>query len=87
MTDINKVREKIAEAWGVDVNNGPSEDQLQNELILIKHHVEDARTYLKEGETPSVLGSLKDIDEAIDRLAKFLRPKSSAEIFRMSDEH
>ena len=85
MSNMDKIRKQIAEAWGVEANNGPSEDQLQNELILIKHHVQDALQYLEEGEKASVIGSLKDIGESVDRLAEFLRPKNKNELFRTSE--
>lgn len=61
-------------------------DQLQNELIIIKHHVDDARKGIEDGDTDYAINSLHDIDEAIDRMKSFLDPNKSDEIDRIADE-
>lgn len=60
-------------------------DQLQNELIVIAHHVEDAMKGLKEGDTSYVNKALIDINEAIARLKNFI-PNGSSEVDRIAGE-
>ena len=60
-------------------------DQLQNELIVIAHHVEDAMKGLGEGDTDYVKRALIDINEAVARLKKFL-PNGSSEVERIAGE-
>jgi hypothetical protein len=50
-------------------------DVLQNHLILMSHHVNDAMEALENGEDTIVEASLKDIGEIVDELKSFL-PKS-----------
>lgn len=60
-------------------------DQLQNELIVIAHHVEDALKGLEQGDTDYTKKALLDINEAITRLKNFL-PNGSAEVERIAGE-
>lgn len=62
-----------------------SPDQLQNELIVIAHHVEDAMKGLNEHDTDYVKKALIDIKEAVDRLKGFL-PNGSSEVERIAGE-
>jgi len=50
-------------------------DVLQNHLILMSHHVNDAMEALENGEDTIVEASLKDIGEIVDELKSFL-PKN-----------
>lgn len=47
-------------------------DALQNELILIAHHVHDAQGGLSRGDQDYAKNSLKDIEEAVRRLMAHL---------------
>jgi len=49
-------------------------DKLQNNLLVIEHHIGDIRDYMKKKLYDRVEEALKDIDEAIDNL-KTLLPK------------
>lgn len=49
-----------------------SSDVLEDEIILIKHHVSDITEALKQKETDYALEGLKDISESCDRLQRFL---------------
>lgn len=60
-------------------------DQLQNELIVIAHHVEDAMKGLEQGDTSYVKKALLDINEAIARLKGFL-PNGTSEVERIAGE-
>jgi hypothetical protein len=61
-------------------------DELQNEVIIIAHHVEDALKYLGEGKHDAVEGSLEDINEVVERLKKFLPSEEVSEIDRIAGE-
>ena len=50
-------------------------DKLQNELILIVHHLDDVDEGLKEDDLDYVKASLRDIREVVDRLARVLSPE------------
>jgi hypothetical protein len=52
-------------------------DVLQNHLILISHHVNDALEALENGEDTIVEASLTDIGELVDELKSYL-PESLA---------
>lgn len=58
-------------------------DQLQNEILLIAHHVEDAEEALKEGDLDYIQRSLTDIKEVAKRLGEFLPPSLRGEIKRI----
>jgi hypothetical protein len=61
-------------------------DQLQNEIIGISHHVEDALEAMGTKEYDIVEGSLIDIKEAVSRLKKFLPPDEINEIERIAGD-
>lgn len=47
-------------------------DDLQNELILILHHVHDIEKNLKSGEVQTALQGLGDVREAVERVMSYL---------------
>lgn len=47
-------------------------DVLQNHLILISHHVNDALEALESGDDSIVEASLTDINEIVDELKEYL---------------
>lgn len=49
-----------------------SDDALQNELILIAHHVHDAEEGLGRGDADYAKNSLHDIEESVRRLMTHL---------------
>lgn len=51
---------------------GSGDDELQNELILIAHHVHDAKGGLGRGDSDYARNSLHDIEESVRRLAERL---------------
>lgn len=70
----------IAESMGgVDL----TQDQLQNELLLVQHHLNDAQAGLKEGDTNYVQKSLHDISEVVSRLSKLLGVNVRKELGRI----
>lgn len=60
-------------------------DQIQNELIVIAHHVEDAENGLKEQDLDYTQNSLNDIKEAIERLKQLIPQRQRTEIDRIAD--
>jgi len=63
-----------------------NQDQLQNELIVIAHHVEDALKGLDQGDLEYTKKGLHDIKEAVDRLKKFLGGPLPSEIERIAGD-
>ena len=66
---------RLNNALGVEVRKEIpelSDDALQNELILIAHHVHDAQEGLGRGDADYATNSLKDIEEAVRRLMPHL---------------
>lgn len=61
-------------------------DKIQNELIIISHHVEDALKGIGEGDFDYVKKSLLDIMEVVDRLKKDLPSNLSHEIDRIAGD-
>jgi len=57
-------------------------DTLQNEVIVILHHVGDALKALEEKDLSYVKNSLIDIKESAERLEKFLTDSQKLEIRR-----
>lgn len=55
-----------------------STDDLQNELVLIMHHVGDIREALNHKEVEYALEGLKDIEESVHRLARGLNSNQVA---------
>jgi len=55
-------------------------DILQNDLILISHHVNDALEALEGGDDTVVEASLTDINEIIDELKAYLPKELAVEI-------
>jgi hypothetical protein len=55
-------------------------DKLQNELILIVHHLDDVDEGLGENDLDYVKASLRDIREVVDRLARVLSPEHAQNI-------
>lgn len=49
-----------------------STDNLQNELVLILHHVGDIKESLRKNEIDYALAGLKDIEESVQRLSEGL---------------
>ena len=60
-------------------------DQLQNELIVIAHHVEDALKGLNKHDIDYAKKALIDIGEAVGRLKNFI-PNGSSEVERIAGE-
>lgn len=58
-------------------------DELQNELVLIRHHIQDSREYLKKKEYGSINEALDDIEDSTKRLEKFLSKRQDKEIDRV----
>jgi hypothetical protein len=55
-------------------------DKLQNELILIIHHLDDAEEGIKENDLDYIKASLHDIREVVDRLSRVLSPEHAQNI-------
>lgn len=62
-----------------------NDDILQNELILINHHLDDIEKGLAENDINYIKRGLIDIRESINRLSKFITPQQSSELNRMSE--
>jgi hypothetical protein len=62
-----------------------TDDELQNELILILHHIGDIRETLKEKDIKYALEGLKDIEYSVKRMEKFLSKNQSKEVKRATD--
>ena len=60
-------------------------DAIQNELIIIQHHVKDIEEGLADHDTSYVKNGLKDIKESVQRLAKLLTPPEQDEIARIAE--
>ncbi len=69
--------------WRIRENVG--NDPLQNELILILHHVGDIEESLKKRDIRYALEGLKDIRESVQRLSSMLPSNQSKEISRTAD--
>lgn len=63
-----------------------SSDALQNEALLILHHVQDAEKAVKEKNLDYISKSLADIKESANRMAKFLPSDMKKEINRATSE-
>ena len=61
-------------------------DDLQNELVLILHHVADIEKALQQGQTQYALLGLKDIKESCHRLAQGLSQSQAAGLDRTREE-
>lgn len=61
-----------------------SSNELQNEIVLIKHHIQDSYEYLRKKEYKSIGEALHDIEESANRLEKFLSKKQDKEIDRVT---
>ena len=60
-------------------------DALQNEIIVIGHHVEDIEKGLDQGDIDYAKKGLHDIKEALGRLSQFVKPEQRSEIDRIAD--
>jgi hypothetical protein len=60
-------------------------DALQNEIIIIGHHVEDIEHGIEDNNMNYVQKGLDDIKEALQRLSKFVNPEQRTEIDRIAD--
>ena len=60
-------------------------DVIQNEIIVIGHHVEDIEKGLDDGDIDYAKRGLHDIKEALQRLTKFVKPEQRSEIDRIAD--
>lgn len=61
-------------------------DQLQDEIILILHHVGDIEEALRRKDIGYALEGLKDVKSSAERLAAFLSKPQSQEIKRATSE-
>lgn len=52
-----------------------SSDVLQNNLLLIKHHVEDIQEALEKKDFSYAVSGLKDITEVVEELSHYLAPE------------
>ena len=59
-------------------------DVLQNHLILIAHHVDDALEALEDGDDTIVEASLEDIREIVGELKAYLPKDLALEVEAMS---
>lgn len=60
-------------------------DTIQNELIVIQHHLDDMKEGLKSKDIPYVMKGVTDIEESIKRLSSMLKPREKTEIERIAD--
>ena len=60
-------------------------DMLQNELIIITHHLDDIEIGLDEKDINYVKKGINDIREVVDRLSEFLTKTSASELDRISE--
>jgi len=60
-------------------------DAIQNEIIVIAHHVKDIEEGLKDKDYGYVQKGLNDIKESLDRLSKFTNPEQRSEIDRIAE--
>jgi hypothetical protein len=63
-----------------------TDDQLQNELILINHHLSDMEEGLADGDTDYVQRGIDDVREIITRLNSMLPSQLQGELSRTDDE-
>lgn len=61
-------------------------DQLQDEIILILHHVGDIEEALHRKDIGYALEGLKDVKSSAERLSAFLSRPQSQEIKRATSE-
>jgi 5-bromo-4-chloroindolyl phosphate hydrolysis protein len=61
------------------------QDAIQNELIIIQHHLKDIDEGLADNDINYVKNGLKDIKESVQRLAKLLTPPEQDEIARIAE--
>jgi len=62
-------------------------DNLQNELLTISHHLDDIEKAIKKGDSQYALEGIKDANEAVDRLSKFLPDSMNSELNRMAESY
>jgi hypothetical protein len=67
------------------LDDGPSRDQLQNEVLTIAHHIDDIEKSIEKKEPEYALEGLRDAREAIQRLAGLL--DTQKELARMAEDH
>jgi len=60
-------------------------DTIQNELIIIKHHLDDIKEGLNDNDINYVKKGVADIEESIQRLSSMLKPREKTEIERIAD--
>lgn len=60
-------------------------DTLQNEIIIIGHHIEDIEKGLNNKDIDYAKKGLHDIKEALVRLSKFVNPTQQDEINRIAE--
>lgn len=60
-------------------------DILQNELILIDHHLGDIEKAVKDGDNGYALKGLKDAKEVVQRLSAYLPQMAAKELGRMEE--
>lgn len=63
-----------------------SSDSLQNEILLILHHVGDAEKALTKKDLGYIENSLKDIRESAMRLSKFVPSNLRKDLDRATSE-
>lgn len=63
-----------------------SSDTLQNEILLILHHVGDAEKAIKEKDLGYIGKSLSDIRESAKRLMHFIPSAMKQEVDRATSE-
>jgi len=61
-------------------------DELQNSLLLIDHHVEDALEALANGEDDIVDASMRDIKEVTEELRTYLPAKYASALEEVPNE-
>ena len=63
-----------------------TQDQLQNEILTVAHHLDDIEKSLKNKDIGYALEGIKDAREAIHRLNRFLSDPMAGEIKRMAEK-
>jgi len=88
---MDKPDEATAGKYIPDPNGGAvfaslSPDDLQNEILLIMHHAEDALKGLKDGDVNYAVKGLLDIQESAERLCRQLPGEKQEGISKIVDQ-
>lgn len=70
---------------GQHERNKMNSNEIENEVIIIAHHVEDIEEGLQKNDITYVKNGLKDIRESLERIKKLLKPDQQSEIDRIAN--